>query len=321
MKKNLFLTSVLIAISFFALNAQTIVDFESLTVPAEGYYNGSTDHSGNINSTESFYYSDNGADFSITYTLGDGYDYWNGFAYSNQTDLTTANWTNYSAYATPAGGYNNSNNYAFSYLFFGIGDTIIFSENVNINKFYVTNSTWAYHYMNGTDGTGTGTYTTGDSLTLVIKGILANNSYTEDSVSFYLADFTDGNSFITDNWTEVNLNSLGSVKGLKIDLYSSDSWTPAYVCIDNIVYNSPSNISKNKSLNISIYPNPANDIINISNITNSEITISCISGKVIYSKTNCNKIEKINLSDLTPGIYFVTIKNRDGIFTKKFIKQ
>ncbi|MCF6366268.1 MAG: DUF4465 domain-containing protein [Bacteroidales bacterium] len=319
MKKNLFLATVLIALFTNAFNAQTIVDFESLTVPAEGYYNGSTDHSGTVNSTESFSYSDNNATFNITYTLADGYDYWNGFAYSNQTDLTTTDWTNYSAYANPAGGYNNSNNYAFAYLFFNVGDTIIFSENVDINTIYITNSVWAYHYMKGTDGIGTGTYAAGDSLTLVIKGILADNTFTTDSVLFYMADFTNGNSIIIDNWTEVNLNNLGNVRGLKIDLYSSDSWTPAYVCIDNIVYNSPVNISSTKFKNVSVYPNPTKSSVNIDNVLNADISVIDITGKIIYTINNCRKSEKIDVSNLNTGVYFIRIENNNQSFIKKLI--
>ncbi len=319
MKRNLFLTAVLIALFSNAFNAQTTIDFESLTVPAEGYYNGSTDHSGNVNSTEVFTYSENGANFSISYTLGDGYDYWNGFAYSNQTDLTTANWDNYSAYASPAGGADGSSNYSIAYLFYNVGDTVMFTEPVNINKISITNSVWAYHYMNGTDGVGTGTYEAGDSLTLIIKGIIDENTYSEDSVIFYLADFTNANSLIVNNWTEVNLNSLGSVNGLKFELFSSDDWTPAYFCLDNIIYNSPASVSDILETCISVFPNPAKDIVNINNVPNANIIINDISGKTVYTKNNCSENEKINISNLNSGIYFIRIENNNEVFTKKLI--
>lgn len=319
MKKNLFLTAVLFAFLNHAFNAQTIIDFENLTVPAEGYYNGSTDHSGIVNSSETFNYFDNGAEFNISYTLGDGYDYWNGFAYSNQTDVETADWNNYSAYSSPLGGYDGSENYSFAYIFFNSGDSISFSESVNVNKFYVTNSTWAYRYMAGTDGVGSGTYEAGDSLTLVVKGIKETNIYSEDSVIYYLADFTSGNSIIINNWTEVDLNSLGSVVGLKFQLYSSDDWTPSYLCFDNLVYNSPVNITNVLGTKVSLYPNPASDFVNVETVQSSNISICDIAGGIVASKNNCSENERLDISFLKQGLYFITIESGNELLTEKLI--
>ncbi|NPA68181.1 MAG: DUF4465 domain-containing protein [Chlorobi bacterium] len=317
MKKNLLLTSVLIAIFSFALNAQTIVDFESLTVPSEGYYNGSTDYSGS-GDTETFYFSDNGANFYVRYTDTGTYDYWDAFAYSNQTDLTTADWTNYSAYANPAGGANNSSNYVIAFTY--SGDSVSFENTVRIDSVKITNSVWAYHYMNGSDGSGSGTYEDGDYFILTVTGIDENNEYT-GSVDFYLADFTDGNSYIIDNWTNVDLSSLGNVKGLKFSLSALDSNTPLYFCMDNITYSDAVSTENILSDNVEVYPNPVKTSLNITNVLKATVSISDISGKTFYTKNNCDKTEIINTENLSSGIYFVKIQKENTKTVKKFIKQ
>jgi hypothetical protein len=314
MKKKLFFTSVLIAFFFFALNAQTVVDFESLTVPSEGYYNGSSDYSGSGN-TETFQYSENEANFYVSYTNTGSYDYWNAFAYSNQTDLETADWTNYSAYANPAGGANASSNYVFAYVYFA--DSVMFDHTIHIDSVKIANSVWAYKYMTGEDGSGHA-YQNGDFLILSINGINPDGSHnTEDAAYIYLGDGTN----IVNNWTNVDLSVLGNVKGLIFTLTSSDSYTPFYFCMDNLSYSDAASIQSDALQVFSIYPNPVKNDINIINIQNSNIIISDLSGRMLFSKKGCNNSENINISNFKTGIYFVNIQNENGSFTKKFIKQ
>lgn len=79
---------------------------------------------------------------------------------------------------------------------------------------------------------------------------------------------------------------------------------------------------------IKLFPNPSTTILNIettSNITNSKITISNITGVIVntnnFTLENSNLIS-INVSNLTPGTYFLTIENDNlGIINKIFIKQ
>jgi len=314
MKKNLFLTSVLIVIFSFAINAQTTVDFESLTVPAQGYYNGSTDYSGSGNQ-ETFNYSENGTNFYVNYTNTGTYDYWSGFAYSNQTDLNTADRTNYSAYANPIGGADGSLNYGFVFSY--LEDSLMFDNLVHIDSVKITNTVWAYKYMTGTDGSGIGIYENGDSLTLSITGIKEDDSHTENIINFDLGR----NTTIIDNWTNIHLTTLGNVKGLLFKLSSSDNYTPYYFCLDNLTYSDAVTINKISEKSVSVFPNPANDYVTVSNILNSDITISTISGKQIFLKQNCNVNENINISNFSKGTYFLTVRKENKVTTEKFIKQ
>ncbi len=217
MKTTLFFFYALFA-TFFAYS-QSIVDFEALQVPASGYFNGSTQYTGN-GSTQTINYSDNGLNLFVNYTDAGSYDYWSGFAYSNQTDLTTASYTNYSAYSPNGGGTNNSSNYVIAYSY--SGDEILFDNTVSISSLDITNAVCTYHYMNGSDGSGIGTFEAGDFFKITITGVLADGT-DGGTVNFYLADFTNGNNYIIDDWTTVDLSSLGQIKGLKFQLSSSDT--------------------------------------------------------------------------------------------------
>lgn len=306
--------------------AQTFIDFEDLEVPEIGYFNGSTLHSGTIGSTETFEYTSFTGIFNVSYTLDDGFDYWSGTAYSNQTDLETADWTNFSAYANypDGGGANNSDNYGFGYMY--NSDTIRFDIpicdcEIIVYGAYIANSVWTYHYINGSDGSGTGTYTTGDYYKLIFRGLEYDGTYTGDEVEFYLTDFTNGNSNIISDWTWVDLTSLDNPAQIEILYSTSDEWTPSYFCIDDISIDYIDNISENKNLGANIYPNPATDYIIIKNSDNSEISISDVTGKILFKTTSDSDNFKINTSDFKTGIYFVTLKSNNQIYTQKFVKN
>lgn len=72
---------------------------------------------------------------------------------------------------------------------------------------------------------------------------------------------------------------------------------------------------------LSIYPNPSLDEININSRTSAitNISISDVSGKVIYSENNLDTDQKtLNIATFSEGLYFITINNQ---VTKKIIKK
>lgn len=70
-----------------------------------------------------------------------------------------------------------------------------------------------------------------------------------------------------------------------------------------------------------IYPNPFKDVINISGIKNAELlNVSDVSGRII--RTFVKPVSEINLNDLKPGVYFMTIQSKDEkVQTVKVIKE
>lgn len=74
----------------------------------------------------------------------------------------------------------------------------------------------------------------------------------------------------------------------------------------------------------SLYPNPANDELNIigkQNIELKTLTIYDILGQVVIAVPNAKSGSKIDVSKLTSGIYFVKVKSDKGISSMKFIKN
>jgi hypothetical protein len=73
-----------------------------------------------------------------------------------------------------------------------------------------------------------------------------------------------------------------------------------------------------------IYPNPASEYVDIqSDIYISEIRLFAEDGRLVWSKNNMNTLnERISLSALSTGLYFVQITDIEGnIVKKKVIKM
>ncbi|MBJ7429165.1 MAG: T9SS type A sorting domain-containing protein [Bacteroidia bacterium] len=79
---------------------------------------------------------------------------------------------------------------------------------------------------------------------------------------------------------------------------------------------------KNK-LQVSVYPNPANENIFVSlneNVKLAQVTISNLSGKSLIS-SEITADNKLDVSSLPMGMYLLTIATNNGSETVKFIKQ
>lgn len=74
------------------------------------------------------------------------------------------------------------------------------------------------------------------------------------------------------------------------------------------------------SKSLSLYPNPANSVLNFSMDNVESVMITDVLGKVVLSeKTNANSI---SIEKLNQGVYFLFVKNTNGSVAKaKFIKE
>ncbi|WP_338376804.1 choice-of-anchor J domain-containing protein [uncultured Flavobacterium sp.] len=77
--------------------------------------------------------------------------------------------------------------------------------------------------------------------------------------------------------------------------------------------------------NFSIYPNPANNVLNLSvknGLTVNEISVVDINGRTVKTINNSFDSEmEINVSDLTSGVYMLNVKTEEGVATSKFVKN
>ena len=79
---------------------------------------------------------------------------------------------------------------------------------------------------------------------------------------------------------------------------------------------------------ISLYPNPANDVINVqctmNNVQVKALEVFDVYGKLIRTvETVCTPSlqTQINVSDLASGMYFVRVTTEQGVVTKSFVKK
>ncbi len=80
------------------------------------------------------------------------------------------------------------------------------------------------------------------------------------------------------------------------------------------------NSKKTRSSEVKIYPNPANDIINIeieNNIQNGEILIYNSIGHLVNRIDLTNNHKSINLSNFNNGLYFIKITENSNIIASK----
>lgn len=332
MKKIIFKAFIALATGLTAQNIKTVT-FEDLNLLADTFDNGKK------YANKNFYFVSDNLIFNNKYDTF--FDYWSaGFAISSVTDTSVKNFSNlYSVIS--AKGNNNSKTYAVAqpngiikqHAFLTGGG----NSGIKIYSLYINNTTYAYHSMlngdffakkfGGTSGNDKDFFL----LQLIgYKTVLLDTVKTVvgDTVDFYLADYRfDDNSkdYIINNWTKVDLSSLGRIDSLGFLLTSSDTGqfgmnTPAFFCIDDIEveYDMTGSIKKLSSENIKVYPNPVKDILHVKSDTKIfEIIISDLSGKILLNQKNGNKIDT---NALPNGIYMLTILTHDGNSQHKFIK-
>ena len=76
------------------------------------------------------------------------------------------------------------------------------------------------------------------------------------------------------------------------------------------------------SQNFAVYPNPADNVLNITSKNNVEINaaqITDMNGRVV--KNTNGTVSQINIADLTAGVYFLKLNSAQGTGTTKIIKK
>ncbi|MFM7661132.1 MAG: T9SS type A sorting domain-containing protein [Bacteroidota bacterium] len=80
-------------------------------------------------------------------------------------------------------------------------------------------------------------------------------------------------------------------------------------------------IEESKDTQVSIYPNPASEVINIhsNKLLNATVSVTDLTGKVVKNSTISGLTASINTSGLNNGIFFVTITDGNSTSTQKVV--
>ncbi len=229
-------------------HADTVIDFNELDAwtfsgASGSYYNGNSGNGSNSNGWTS---GSGGASvyFGNEYNSAWG-GFWNGFAYSNVNDPTTADFTNQYAAITGT-GFGGGGNYAVGYA----GDHAFFDlpTGQRATSIQLTNTTYAGLAMEQGDsfskkfGGASGNDPDYFLVTLTGYSQWGGSGDVTGSLDFYLADyrFADNSlDYIIRDWTEVNLSVLGHASSIRLTFEGSDMGsfglnTPAYVALDHL---------------------------------------------------------------------------------------
>lgn len=132
-----------------------------------------------------------------------------------------------------------------------------------------------------------------------------------------------------------DFDSTGSAETsivFRFTYHADEGYADEGALIDNFVVEgiiNPLSTQDNNFENLVFYPNPTNNLLNISSGTslqNAKISIYDITGRVLSNRVNINLINNnsitLNVSNLASGNYFITIESDDNKkSTKQFIKN
>lgn len=232
-------SSLTIAVDNNALleqNASTVADFETL---GRGLFDGEYDNDAGSGGR----FVSGPIAFENTFDDSYGFDSWSGFTISQVRDTQTRGFVNqYSAYTGT--GASGSKTYGIAYA----GSPVTVAREAGSPAFEsvaVTNATYAALSMLNGDAFakafGGVTGNDPDFFLLTIDGS-DDDGNSIGTVDFYLADYRfDDNSldYLIDQWTTVDVSSIGQATTLSMRLSSSDNGsfgmnTPGYFAIDDV---------------------------------------------------------------------------------------
>jgi hypothetical protein len=306
----------ILVFSFSIANSQTTTaGFENFSIQPESFLNGD-DLSGGFADGNVFLPNDFNLDFSS----------WSGWAISTVIDNTTPGFLN--QYSAITGGGHSSDTYATTFVF---PETIVrLEDGADAEGVYITNSTYTYFSMLDGDAFakkfGGLTGNDPDFFLLTIRGY-QDGQLSDDNVEFYLADYTfadNSQDYIVDEWTYVDLSTLGEADSLSFTLISSDVGqfgmnTPAYFCIDDFITNDPLSIQNAEESLFQVYPNPTTDRIRISGETTPElVSVFDLNGRLFVQEHNVNEV---NLEDLERGTYILQAQIGGVVSSQLVIRQ
>lgn len=87
----------------------------------------------------------------------------------------------------------------------------------------------------------------------------------------------------------------------------------------DLVHNNPASLNTLTGVNYSVYPNPAEDLINIDGLSNEKVSVINLFGQTVIEEDNTNEL---NITGLSEGTYLLKISKENGQSELiRFVKQ
>jgi hypothetical protein len=137
-------------------------------------------------------------------------------------------------------------------------------------------------------------------------------------------------AIIGQNYQWVDCGTLGNISGQTTNTYAPQSNGSYAVIVEfpgncsstsNCVLIDYLSIEESTAEHLQVYPNPSNGTIQITipSNTSTQIVLSDMNGKVIYTKKLLGGINTVTLPNLDRGAYFMTVKTNDTVQQQKII--
>ena len=93
-----------------------------------------------------------------------------------------------------------------------------------------------------------------------------------------------------------------------------------------ISYSTVSKVTISSHTTISVWPNPAQDVLKVQNVSvgsgTSRVYIHDVTGRIISQSILKTGVNSIQVQSLLSGTYFVCVKHSNGeVINRKFVKQ
>lgn len=156
-------------------------------------------------------------------------------------------------------------------------------------------------------------------------------SYLESMAVKISTTTKDKSAFTTTLWSEASVPGAFTTHTIDLSAYDGQDVFIAFILnstdafiglVDNIKFlGQVSGINNIETNNYSIYPNPANDLFNISGAQGAKLNIYDAIGRVVLQDNVKSDNQSISISNLNPGVYTVQLINNGQVTSSKFIKK
>ena len=248
--------------------------------------------------------------FSGGFMFGNSYtpdwDYWCGFVLSKSTKKEFSSPYGPDQYNCVTGCAHNGDGFALANINSFTGeffiDILASKDGAELAGVYLTPNTYLYDSATKGDNFAK-PLTTGDYHKVIFTG---DNGKV---VEFFLADFTNGNAYIINDWTFCDLSALGKVKRVKVDIQCTNENTPTYVCLDDLSYKgNGSNIDAEFSGKLRVAFEQGGESLSIAGLTSeAQIKVYTVTGSIVINTTSDEVSTRLNTTSLPHGIYIISV--------------
>lgn len=156
-------------------------------------------------------------------------------------------------------------------------------------------------------------------------------SYLESMAVKISTTTKDKSAFTTTLWSQASVPGAFTTHTIDLSAYDGQDIFIAFILnstdafiglVDNIKFlGQVSGINNIETNNYSIYPNPANDLFNISGAQGAKLNIYDAIGRVVLQDNVKSDNQSISISNLNPGVYTVQLINNGQVTSSKLIKK